>query len=128
MWPHSKKPPRLSPETERVFEGLHRFFQDDAEQISRYLDQLKDRIRNGLNVDSMPGATGSFGTTITNPLPVNGPIGQILYLSSLRFGEQRVLFHRLRSFEAIDAYECVSQASRAALRRDVAARISAADV
>jgi hypothetical protein len=109
MWPFSKKPPRLSPETERIFENLYRFFKDDAEQISQYPDQLKERIRSGLNLDSIPGATGSFGTTITNPIPVNGPIGEILYLSSLRFGEQRVLFHRLRSFEVTDVYECVSE-------------------
>jgi hypothetical protein len=43
----------LEEAAERIFEDLHRFFQDDAEQISLYQDQLKDRIRNGPDVDSM---------------------------------------------------------------------------
>ena len=112
MWPFSKKSSSLPPEVEELFARLHRFLRDDREQISQYPDQLRYRILNGLNVDKLPGATGSFGTTITNPVPVNGPIGQILYLSSLRLGEQRILFHRLRSFDTIDAYECVSQDGR----------------
>jgi hypothetical protein len=33
----------LEEASERIFEDLHRFFQDDAEQISLYQDQLKDR-------------------------------------------------------------------------------------
>lgn len=112
MWPFSKKSSELPSGVEQQFEKLHRFLRDDSEQISQYPDELRHRITNGLNLDKIPGATGSFGSTITNPIPVNGPIGQILYLSSLRFGKQRILFHRLRSFDTIDAYECVSQDGR----------------
>lgn len=112
MWPFSKQSSELPLEIERQFEKLHRLLQDDSEQISQYPNELRSRILNGLNLDKLPDATGSFGTTITNPIPVNGPIGQLLYLSSLRFGEQRLLFHRLRSIDTIDVYECVSQNGR----------------
>jgi hypothetical protein len=64
-------------------------------------------MANGSNCDQNPNGFGSFGLSATNPIPVNGPIGEILYLSSLRLGGERILFHRLMSIDRVDAFECV---------------------
>jgi hypothetical protein len=44
MWSLFRKPLTLSPETEQKFENLRRLLQDDAEQISQYPDDLRDRL------------------------------------------------------------------------------------
>ncbi len=51
--------------------------------------------------DEVEGATGLFGTESTNPIPVNGPRGERIYLTSLRSktGSQ-LLFHRLGMMES----------------------------
>lgn len=44
--------------------------------------------------DELSGASGEFGS-LTNPIPVNGPIGEIAYLNALRSTTGRgFLFHR----------------------------------
>jgi hypothetical protein len=59
--------------------------------------------------DRDPKGTGPFGLVETNPIPANGPIGQLAYLSKLETTTgQRVLFHRLGSLGTIDAFEVVS--------------------
>jgi len=70
---------------------------------------------NNDEYDEMPDSIGIFGTTLTNPIPVNGINGQIRYLSSLRTAQgDQLFFHRLGSVEindikgAIDLFEIVS--------------------
>ncbi|MGH7146935.1 MAG: hypothetical protein ACREIJ_03425 [Nitrospiraceae bacterium] len=70
-------------------------------------------ILAGLDCDQLPGAHGAFGSA-TNPIPVNGSIGELKYLGKLR-GEtgQALMFHRLGSFGSpvvknlVDRYEVV---------------------
>ena len=108
IWPFSKTPPRFSLEVEAAYEEVFRFLENDSDQIAEYPESMRAAILAGSNVDSVAGAHGPFGLCLANPIPVNGPIGQILYLSSLRFAGQRVLFHRIRSVGAIDLYECTA--------------------
>jgi len=44
--------------------------------------------------DELPGATGAFGS-VTNPIPVNGPAGEVLYINRLRLpGSCGFMSHR----------------------------------
>lgn len=65
--------------------------------------------------DRLPNATGRFGYDLTNPIPVNGVGGEIVYLNTLRARNGKgVLFHRLGSKETpvsphpVDLYELVA--------------------
>src|SRR3546814_13912845 len=57
----------------------------------------------------LPNGSGPFGFTETNPIPVNGPIGQLAYLSRLETQSgQRILFHRLGAIDKVDVFEAVT--------------------
>jgi hypothetical protein len=70
-------------------------------------------ILNGEDCDQITGGYGPFGG-LTNPIPVNGPIGEIKYLGKLRGKAGAALFfHRIFSCASpasknpIDEYEVV---------------------
>ena len=70
---------------------------------------MREKIIGGASVDEIPGSFGEFGLTLTNPVPTNGAVGEIIYLSSLRHaGTTQILFHRLGSLYGIDIYETVT--------------------
>ena len=56
--------------------------------------QMGQIMQKGTDCDQIPGAQGPFGS-LSNPVPVNGPIGERKYLAKLR-GQtgQPVMFHR----------------------------------
>lgn len=65
--------------------------------------------------DQLPNACGEFGTTITNPIPVNGPYGETVYINNLRSKSGVGFFyHRIGSdpspvsSTSIDVFELVS--------------------
>lgn len=106
-----KKPSSgFSPEVTRIFEKISEFMGDENLQNSKYAPTIRDRIVGGLDVDRLPHATGEFGRVAENPVPVNGVLGELIYLSLLKTRDtsQRLLFHRLGSVESIDVYETVS--------------------
>src|SRR5665213_84181 len=105
-WPFSKKRSDLSPEVEKIFEKLNHYLTDETAQNERYPEILKQQISQKQSVDIVPGATGEFGKCVTNPIPVNGPIGELMYLSALRkYPDDKVIFHRIGSKGAVDIYE-----------------------
>jgi hypothetical protein len=108
VWPFPANDPVLSPAVEQIYENLFRILSDEAEQIAEYPEPLRTLMIKGSDGDENIGAYGPFGTSATNPIPVNGPIGQLLYLSSLRINDQRILFHRLGSVQNVDIFECVN--------------------
>lgn len=72
-------------------------------------------LRYGYNVgplrapDRDPNGTGPFGLSEANPIPVNGPIGELAYLSKLETVQgERLLFHRIGSVGTIDVFEAVT--------------------
>ena len=83
-WGKKKAQDNLSPEVKKIFEKIGRLFESEAFQNSLLPEPLKAVVLNGQNCDKIPGASGEFGRDPTNPIPVNGPIGEILYLSQLR--------------------------------------------
>ena len=82
-------------------------------------DQSVQEILEGLDCDEIPGAFGPFGS-VTNPIPVNGSRGELMYLKRLRCEcSLHLFFHRLGSTtvargdsEALDAFETVCVAGR----------------
>ena len=107
MWPFPADDPTPPPALTQMYEKLFRTLSDEAEQIEHYPESLKALMIGGSDGDKNVGGYGPFGASVTNPIPVNGPIGQILYLSSFRLNDERILFHRLGSIEKIDVFECV---------------------
>ena len=67
-------------------------------------------IAKNYECDSIPGSEGNFGYSPSNPIPVNGAIGELAYLSKLRtLNGERLFFHRVGSVEnAIDKFEAVT--------------------
>jgi hypothetical protein len=69
-------------------------------------------IVNGIDCDEIPEAQGEFGRSPFNPIPVNGPVGEIKYLARLRLHGNPTMFHRLTTTahrsaadEPVDIYE-----------------------
>jgi hypothetical protein len=92
-----------------VFEKLHRFLNDEVAQNNQLMEQYRSKVQEGLDCDELPGANGEFGRSFRNPIPVNGPIGEILYLSNIvTLDGTHIMFHRIGSKNEVDAFETVS--------------------
>lgn len=94
----------------RLFDSGMKLLNDDAKQNALMPEALQKSLAQGGVIDALPNAKGAFGRTLENPIPVNGPLGEITYLSRLVTAGtgQRVGFHRLGSMKSIDVYEVVS--------------------
>jgi hypothetical protein len=100
---------QLPPEVEAIFERLNRLLNDEKMQIQRLPELLRVEVLRGADCDQIPGAVGEFGRDPRNPIPVNGPIGEVIYLSNLRTNQaQQIMFHRLGSISKLDVYETVA--------------------
>ena len=78
-------------------------FQNDQLPI-----MLKTQLEMGSDIEYVYN-DATFGLTPDNPIPVNGQLGQLAYLSLLRTPDgQGFLFHRLGSEAGVDAYEILS--------------------
>lgn len=83
--------------------------EDQKKDLERYPEFMVKESLEGLDCDVLPNATGDFGRTKTNPIPVNGPIGEIKYLNRLRTSDGGLIFHRVGSVDGnLDKYEVVS--------------------
>ena len=89
-------------------------FEKQRKDLANEQEPLRSRALAGLDCDELPNATGAFGHSLTNPIPVNGIHGEFKYLNHLRcecgIG---LAFHRLGSYPVqgiegrVDAYETV---------------------
>jgi hypothetical protein len=79
---------------------------DDEEYQNRVLQpHVLPMLEQGLACDQVPTGHGAFGS-FTNPVPVNGPIGELAYLSKLRDAKgQRLFFQRIRSSDGLDQFD-----------------------
>lgn len=106
-------PRSLPPDVEAILKGLMWLLEDDEEQNDTVPEPYRSQISGGLNCDELPNARGEFGRTPSNPIPANGPLGEVLLLSRLRTNAgSPVMFHRVRAEDgltgAVDAYEVLS--------------------
>ena len=83
---------------------------DDEEYQNSLVNELvHEMVVNGASVDKLPGATGHFGFDKDNPVPVNGFLGELAYLSRLETNQgERLLFHRIGAVNMIDVFEAVT--------------------
>jgi len=106
LFGQSEKSP--SREAQQVFEKMRRLLDDDAPQIAMVGEPIASMINRGLDCDQLPDSKGRFGLEVSNPVPVNGPIGELAYLSKLRNSNgERLLFHRIGSQGTVDIFEAV---------------------
>lgn len=88
---------------------IHRILDDEKFQLELVHPAMKAMLESAPAYDKDPNGTGPFGFTETNSIPVNGPIGQLAYLSRLETQSgQRILFHRLGAIGTVDVFEAVS--------------------
>lgn len=105
----------LPPLTVDLHEPPNKQIQDLFRQFQNHeFGYALEKFTEGLNCDAIQKGSGPFGST-SNPIPVNGPRGEIKYLAKLRsLSGTPVFFHRIGSFEStlvenpIDGYEIVS--------------------
>jgi hypothetical protein len=104
-----RKKPRLDPEVERIFNKIDSILQDEETQNQILTEQVSAEVLRYPKTDQIAGGTGEFGRVITNPIPVNGPLGEVTYLSLLRCSnDMPVVFHRIASKNEVDCYEVIS--------------------
>ena len=111
-WPFGRKDPStsLSPEVQRIFEKLHRFLDDEAAQNNALPEDFRRNSAQSPPCDRIPNAFGEFGRTPTNPIPVNGPVGELIYLSRLETSDGvAIVFHRLGARDGVDVFEVASE-------------------
>ena len=88
---------------------LHRLMENEKAQNERLPEPYRSQVLRGADCDEIAGAVGEFGRDPRNPIPVNGPLGELTYLSNLRTADsQPIMFHRLGSTSNVDIYETVS--------------------
>jgi hypothetical protein len=94
---------------EKVFARIHRLLDDDEYQLEFVSPTIRDMMKSGASWDRDPNGSGPFGFSELNPIPVNGPIGQLAYLSRLETNSgQKLLFHRVGAIEGVDVFEAVT--------------------
>lgn len=95
---------------DKIYNDALRLFNTTALQNDTYDAALAEKIRTGVDCDMIPGSTGEFGHDATNPIPVNGPLGELTYLSRLRIRStgSMVFFHKVRSIGNVDEFEVVN--------------------
>lgn len=92
-----------------AFKSLFRLIDDERYQNSLLPEPIAQAIEDGVPCDTVPGATGRFGLEPGNPIPVNGAIGELAYLSRLETAQgERLLFHRIGAIDRVDVFEAVT--------------------
>ncbi len=105
FWKTKKNDSKINEILDRVIAAV-----SDEETQNKYANPAKaDGTTCAPKCDQIAGAYGEFGRTPTNPIPVNGPLGEVTYLSLLRRSDgMPFVFHRLGSRHGLDCYEVMS--------------------
>ena len=97
------------------FRKSHQVSQSEQmKDLEFYPAGMHQLFLKGENCDQLMGATGAFGQSMTNPIPVNGWIGTLKYFWRLQTPFNKGLyFHRIgkarsQVSQTIDVYETVS--------------------
>lgn len=88
---------------------INRMIDDEQFQLELVPEAIRGILESAPAYDKDPNGTGPFGFIETNPIPVNGPVGQLAYLSRLETQSgQRILFHRLGAMGTVDVFEATT--------------------
>ena len=92
-----------------IFSNMVKILDDEKFQIEMLPEPIQEIIRSKAPCDEKAGASGQFGMSVGNPIPTNGPVGELAYLSRLRTSAgESLFFHRIGSQGSIDVFEAVS--------------------
>ena len=92
-----------------ALQHIQRLLDDEDFQNSLVHPAIRDMLLSAPAVDKDPNGVGPFGFTETNPIPVNGSIGELAYLSRLEtLSGQRIMFHRIGAIGIVDVFEAVT--------------------
>ena len=100
--------------TDDLNNKLHYLLNDELAQNSKLPPELLQQC-DEKKLDQLPQARGEFGRTPTNPILVNGPLGEVTYLSKLVLtnSKEKIYFHKLCTCsEKINVYEITSQSGK----------------
>ena len=92
----------------------HEAQREQMKDLEFYPAGMRHLFLKGENCDQLMGATGAFGQSMTNPIPVNGWMGTLKYFWRLQTPFNKGLyFHRIgkarsQVSQTIDVYETVS--------------------
>lgn len=100
--------------TEKMYDDALHLFNSAELQNARLPEDIAAKVIAGADCDIVPGAKGRFGHDLTNPIPVNGPFGEMTYLSRLRLLStgSMVFYHKVETIGDIDKFELVNVSGR----------------
>lgn len=94
---------------EEEVDNIQRIMEDETYQNTFLPSELLARVTATNGVDKWDDGSGEFGFDANNPIPVNGPLGAITYLSCLKTESgERLLFQRVGGSNDVEAYEAVT--------------------
>lgn len=96
--------------SEKMYDDALKLFNSPALQNAALSPSLREKVERGEDCDVISNSSGRFGHDATNPIPVNGPLGEVTYLSRLRLRDtgSMVFFHKISSSGHIDKFELVN--------------------
>lgn len=96
--------------SEKMYDDALKLFNSPALQNETLEPELKMQVEQGEDCDIISNASGRFGHDIENPIPVNGPLGELTYLSRLRLRDtgSMVFFHKVDTIGRIDKFELIN--------------------
>lgn len=97
------------PALKAALDHIHRIIDDEKYQLELINPVMMEKIKSAPSFDQDPNGTGPFGMSENNPIPVNGPLGELAYLSRIEtLRGERLLFHRVGAVNTIDVFEAVT--------------------
>ena len=83
--------------SEEIYDRALQIFNSPQLQNEALSKDLSREVLQGEDCDQVSGAYGRFGHDLTNPIPVNGPSGEFVYLSRLRLRRTGSMVFSIRS-------------------------------
>ena len=85
--------------SEKMYDDALKLFNSAQLQNETLPPALKAEVEGGEDCDVLSQGSGRFGHDMGNPIPVNGPFGEMTYLSRLRLRStgSMVFFHKVET-------------------------------
>jgi len=96
---------------EQIYDDAYMLFNSEKLQNECLSRNLKEKVLAGTECDMLPGASGDFGHCAANPIPCNGPMGELTYLSKLRMKTTgaKIFFHKIDHINGtIDKFKIIN--------------------
>lgn len=92
-----------------AMEMIAKIIDDESFQNKLLGDEMEAMLLSAPAIDERPDGQGAFGLDERNPIPVNGAIGELSYLSKLETSNgERMMFHRVGAINTVDVFEAVT--------------------